>query len=56
MESYIASMRKLVGKRPMFVATAGGIIVNDDGEVLLQRRGKRERKFLGPAGWGNGDW
>ncbi|MBN2446449.1 MAG: NUDIX domain-containing protein [Phycisphaerae bacterium] len=38
MADYIRDIRKLVGTRPLFVPGVRAIVVNDAGEILLQRR------------------
>ena len=38
MESYVQSMRKLVGSRRIFLPGVRALIINEAGEVLLQRR------------------
>ncbi|WBW97453.1 NUDIX hydrolase [Oceanirhabdus sp. W0125-5] len=35
---YIMDMRKLVGKRAIFMPAAGAAIINENNEILLQRR------------------
>ncbi len=46
---YILDLRKVVGKRPIIMAGAGVILINDKGEVLLQKR--RDNGFWDiPAG------
>lgn len=42
---YIGSLRKIVGHRPIILTFAGGVLVNENNEILLQRRVEFE-------GWG----
>jgi len=44
MENYVSWLRSHVGHAPIFLNAASGIIINETGEVLLQRRGKCEKK------------
>lgn len=44
MENYVSWLRSYVGHAPIFLNAASGIVVNDLGEVLLQRRGRGEKK------------
>ncbi len=38
MADYVHEIRKLVGHRPIILNTAAGILVNENGEVLLNER------------------
>lgn len=44
MENYASWLRSHVGHAPIFLNAASGIIINKAGEVLLQRRGRGEKK------------
>lgn len=44
MADYVKSIREHVGHAPIFVNAASAILVNDAGEILLQRRGQGEQK------------
>lgn len=41
MPDYIRFLRDRVGHAPILLNFAGGVVTNDDGQVLLQRRGDR---------------
>ncbi len=46
---YILDLRKVLGSRPLIMAGAGVILINDNGEILLQKR--RDNGFWDiPAG------
>jgi len=42
---YIGSLRKIVGHKPIILTFAGGVLVNENNEILLQKRVEFE-------GWG----
>ena len=44
MADYIQRLRSKVGSEPIFVNAASGILVNENNEILLQRRGGGEKK------------
>ena len=44
MENYASWLRSHVGHAPIFLNAASGIIINKAREVLLQRRGRDEKK------------
>ncbi len=42
MSGYIMDLRKVVGSRPLIMPAAGVVIVNSDGQILLQQRTDNE--------------
>ncbi|NRN93269.1 hypothetical protein [Lactobacillus helveticus] len=38
MENYIKSIREKIGHKPLILVYAGGIVVNEKNEILLQKR------------------
>lgn len=42
MSGYIMGLRQVVGSRPLIMAAAGVVIVNSDGQILLQHRTDNE--------------
>lgn len=52
-QDYIKNLRKKVGHEPLILNFAGGVLVNDQDEILLQKRSDFKSWA---AGWSNGIW
>ena len=50
MAEYIKWIRSRVGHDPIFLNAAGGIVINQNGEVLLERRGDMKKESWGLPG------
>lgn len=48
MSDYIQELRELVGSRPLLMPAAGVVIVNQQGEILLQQRKDNDKSTTPP--------